>query len=111
MSTVLERFERFGVIVNPEKCSFGLEEVEYVGHTLSADGMHFKRSKLDGVINFPRPTTKQGLKKFIGLINYFRSHVKDSSSLTAPLEELAKPYKPGEGVEWTEESTKVFEGV
>ena len=111
LSTVLERFERFGIIVNPEKCSFGLEEVEYVDHTLSADGMHFKRSKIDGVINFPRPTTKQGLKKFIGLVNYFRNHVKDSSILTAPLEELAKPYRAKEEVVWTDETKEVFENV
>ena len=51
LSTVLERFEKFAMIVNPEKCSFGLEEVDYVGHTLSANGIHFKRSKIDGVIN------------------------------------------------------------
>jgi hypothetical protein len=30
LSTVLERFEKYGIIVNPKKCSFGLEEVEYV---------------------------------------------------------------------------------
>ena len=85
--------------------------MEYVGHTLSANGMHFKRSKIDGVITFPKPTTKLGLKKFIGLINYFRNHVKDSSTLTAPLEELVKPYRPGDTIDWTEESTKVFENV
>ena len=111
LSTVLERFEKFGIIVNPEKCSFGLEEVEYVGHTLSASGMHFKSSKIDGVINFPKPTTKLGLKKFIGLINYFRNHVKDSSTLTAPLEELVKPYKAGDKIVWTQESSEAFEKV
>jgi hypothetical protein len=111
LSTVLERFEKYGIIVNSEKCSFGLEEVEYVDHTLSVEGMHFKRSKIDGVINFPRPTTKQGLKKFIGLVNYFRSHVKDSSILTAPLEELAKPYRPKEDIVWTDETREVFDNV
>ena len=45
---------------------------------MSARGMHFKRSKIDGVINFPRPTLKQELKKFIGLVNYFRNHVRVS---------------------------------
>ena len=111
LATVLARFEEYGITVNPEKCSFGLEEVEYVGHTLSAKGMHFKRSKLDGVINVPKPQTKYGLKKFIGLVNYFRNHVRDSSSLTAPLEELAKPYRPNDQLEWTKETELVFEKV
>ena len=69
LETVLARFEEFGITVNPDKCSFGLKEVEYVGHTLSSRGMHFKRSRLDGVINFPIPETKEGLKRFIGLVN------------------------------------------
>jgi hypothetical protein len=66
---------------------------------------------MDWVINFPKPTTKQGLKKIIGLINYFRNHVKDSSTITSPLEELVKPYRAGDKLEWSEESTKVFERV
>ena len=107
----LQRFEQFGITVNPDKCSFGLEEVEYVGHTLSSKGMHFKRSKLDGVINFPKPSTKHGMKQFIGLVNYFRGHVRESSTLTAPLEEMVKPYRAKEGLIWTEETETVFNRV
>ena len=111
LEEVLRRFEEYGITVNPDKCSFGLEEVEYVGHTLSATGMHFKLSKLDGVINFPKPQTKHGLKKFIGLVNYFRQHVKDSSNLTAPLEDLVKPYRARDQLDWTPEAERQFDRV
>jgi hypothetical protein len=34
LKLVLERLHSFGITVSPEKCSFGLEEIEFVGHTL-----------------------------------------------------------------------------
>jgi hypothetical protein len=85
------RLERHGITVNPDKCSFGLEEIEYVGHTISANGIHFTRSKLDSVMNFQKPMTQKGMKGFIGLVNYFRDHVSNSPIITAPLKEMVKP--------------------
>ena len=49
LEKVLTRLKDFGITVNPDKCTFGLEEIEYVGHTISASGIHFSRSKLDSV--------------------------------------------------------------
>ena len=32
---VLERLAKHNISVSPEKCSFGLQEIEFVGHTLT----------------------------------------------------------------------------
>jgi len=42
---VFERLGKFGVTPNPTKCKSGLEEVEYVGHTINKDGMFFSDTK------------------------------------------------------------------
>jgi len=108
---VLMRLEKHGITVNPDKCSFGLEEIEYVGHTISANGIHFTRSKLDSVMNFQKPVTQKGMKGFIGLVNYFREHVSNSSIITAPLEEMVKPYNPKSKLQWTPERESKYDEV
>ena len=108
---VLMRLEKHGITVNPDKCSFGLEEIEYVGHTISANGIHFTRSKLDSVMNFQKPVTQKGMKGFIGLVNYFRDHVSNSSIITAPLEEMVKPYNPKSKLQWTPERESKYDEV
>jgi len=49
---VFERLGKYGVTLNPTKCRFGLEEVEYVGHTINATGMSFSEEKRGEVLDF-----------------------------------------------------------
>ena len=51
LETVLRRLNEYRITVSPEKCSFGLEEIEFVGHTLNHEGLHFTRAKLDKVLD------------------------------------------------------------
>ena len=53
LDEVLGRFRKHGITVNPDKCKFGVEAIEYVGHVISQNGIHFTRDKLDSVTNFP----------------------------------------------------------
>ncbi len=38
LSSVFDRFNQYNITLNPKKCSFGLEVVEFVGHVLKPDG-------------------------------------------------------------------------
>jgi hypothetical protein len=53
---ILQRCKKYNIKLNPKKCKFGLTEVEYVGHTVNEQGLHFTRSKLDSVLDFTLPT-------------------------------------------------------
>ena len=108
---VLMRLETHRITANPDKCSFGLEEIEYVGHTISVNGIHFTRSKLDSVLNFQKSITQKGMKRFIGLVNYFRDHMSNSSIITTPLEEMIKPYNPKSNLQWTPEREAMYDEV
>ena len=81
LRSVFHRFRKSGITLNPAKCKLGLSQVEYVGHTIDKDGLHFTRERLDSVLQIPRPTTKKQLKSFLGLANYFRDHIKNHSTI------------------------------
>ena len=108
---VLQRLLDCGMTVNPDKCTFGLSEIEYVGHTINSEGLHFTRDKLDSVTNFGLPRTQKELKGFLGLVNYFRDHMRDASGLMAPLHELVRDYHPAREVKWGETTLHSFEEV
>jgi hypothetical protein len=111
---VFERFRNSGIFLNPSKCKLGLTQVEYVGHTIDKDGLHFTRSKLDSVLNFPRPETKKQMKSFIGLANYFRDHIANHSNRVQPLQDLVMNYTKSHSshkLQWTPESNKAFEDI
>ena len=111
LEEVLSRFKKHGITVNPDKCKFGVEAIEYVGHVINKNGIHFTRDKLDSVTNFPLPKTKGELKAFIGLVNYFRDHLKDASILLRPLDKMITPYHPKELLSWDKSTTETYEQV
>ena len=56
VEAVFLRFDKHGIKVNPKKIKLGLHQIEYVGHVVDHEGMHFSRSKLDSVYNFKQPS-------------------------------------------------------
>ena len=95
--------------LNPQKCTMCVPEVEYCGHLLDKDGIHFERSKLDSILNFKRPETQQQLRAFLGLANWFRDHVSNHSRLVRPLHALLKGYSKHQRINWTPELLQVYE--
>jgi hypothetical protein len=55
LDTVLRRLKEHNVTVNLDKCSFGMTSVEFVGHTIDKDYLHFSRGKLDKVLMVELP--------------------------------------------------------
>ena len=86
-----------------------VSEVEYCGHLLDKEGIHFERSKLDSILDFKRPETQQQLRAFLGLANWFRDHVSNHSRLVQPLHGLLKGYSKHQRIKWTPELLQVYE--
>ena len=53
LATVFQRIRDAGLRLKPKKCQFAQEEVEYLGHVVSADGVQTNPKKVDAVRNFP----------------------------------------------------------
>jgi len=106
---VLARFREHNITVNPAKCVLGVQHVEYVGHVVSRQGVSFSRSKLDKVNDITLPETMGQLKAFLGLANWFGTHVHNYAITAVPLYALLNgAYVKKRPLEWTEEAKKAF---
>jgi transposase InsO family protein len=108
LRSIFTRLREHNVTLNPKKCHFGLEKVQYVGHEIDRHGMSFTHEKRMKVLDFPLPDKKKGLQAFLGLINYFRDHVGDMTSLEHPLRTLITNPKKDYVIQWTEEAKTAF---
>jgi hypothetical protein len=70
LRSVFDRFRQYKITLNPKKCSFDLEEVEFVGHVLKPDGVSFSTEKQGKVLDFPFPEKQKYLKSFLGFRDY-----------------------------------------
>jgi RNase H-like domain found in reverse transcriptase/Reverse transcriptase (RNA-dependent DNA polymerase)/Integrase zinc binding domain len=70
------------------KCEFFKEEVEYLGHYISSQGISVDQQKINAVKTWPIPTNISELRSFLGLASYYRKFVKGFSAIAAPLTQL-----------------------
>lgn len=72
------------------KCCFGLTKVDYLGHTVSGQGVEMDTSKIQAVMDWPIPTNLKQLRGFLGLTWYYRRFIRGYASIASPLTALLK---------------------
>ena len=72
------------------KCEFGLREILYLGHVISAEGVKVHKEKIQTIRDWLSPRNITELRGFLGLCAYYRGFVRGFSQLAAPLIDLTK---------------------
>ncbi|KAL0555999.1 hypothetical protein IC582_004502 [Cucumis melo] len=68
------------------KCEFLMVEASiFLGHMVSKDGLFVDPAKIEVVTSWPRPSTVNEVRSFLGLTGYYRWFVKDFSRIATPL--------------------------
>lgn len=87
---VFERLKQYGMVVNTAKCVFGAPEVTFLGYSVSAEGTKPLPTRVDAIKEFPIPKTVKQLRRFLGMLNFYRRFIPDAAKHQAPLNEMLK---------------------
>jgi len=87
---VMKRLSTHGLVLNKEKCVFYASEVEYLGHNVSAKGIRPLAARVAAIEDFPPPTTRGELQRFLGMVNYYRRFVKGAAAILKPLTDATR---------------------
>ena len=63
---------KYKLKLNVAKSAFGASSVNYLGYTLTGEGIALGKGKLLAVKEFPPPVSVKKIREFVGLCNYFR---------------------------------------
>lgn len=108
LDQVLQRLEEYGLKVNQEKSKFLQDSVEYLGHVISAKGLHQAPSKVQAIMDMPAPTDVTQLRSFIGMVQYYSKFLPNLSTTLAPLNQLLHKNVVWR---WTDQEEKCFQEV
>lgn len=106
--TVFERFRTSGLQVNMNKSRFAALKTEYLGFRLTRDGIQPLPDKIKAIQQLAPPKTKRELRRFVGLVNYYRDMWPQRAHLLTPLTSLTSPRTP---FRWTPACQTTFEQI
>ena len=87
---VIKRGDSCGLKFNKRKCEFGKEELKYVGHVISKEGLKADPEKVRAVKEMKQPEDVKELMTFLGFIQYLSKFIPNLSDISAPLRKLTQ---------------------
>lgn len=110
LSEVFKRFNEFGITINLSKCSFGQSEIEFLGFLVTPEGIKPLEDKVRSIIDFPKPETVEQLRRFLGMINFYRAHLPHAAEYMHVLNKYLHNSKKKDKtrVQWTQDAELAF---
>jgi len=87
---VLKQLEENDLYVKPEKYMWKVRKIRFLGVIIGPNGIEMEKERVDGVLSWPEPKNAKDIRKFLGLINYYRRFIKDFAQVARPMNILTR---------------------
>ena len=94
---VFQCLRRYNVRLKPTKCSFFKKKLNFLGHTISDEGICADKDKVKAVQEWSSPQTVRQVRQFQGLAGFLRRYIANFASIAQPITDLLKGYSNKKG--------------
>jgi hypothetical protein len=108
LEQVLQRLQQNHLKINLKKCIFGNKEVSYLGFTLMPEGIKPGKNNFKAIETAKILAAVKTIRSFVGLCNFFWTHIKNFAIVAAPLFKLTRKESGYKGGLLPEEAMAAF---
>ncbi|GFX42565.1 hypothetical protein TNCV_261001 [Trichonephila clavipes] len=112
LRTIFQRLSSYGLKLNISICVFGVTELIFLGHLITPDGIKPLPDKVQAVLDYKQPETVGSLRKFLGLLNFYRRFLPKAAEQQYLLSEFlkgSKGKKDSKPLNWSSEAITAFQ--
>ena len=81
---LFDRLSQHGLVINVAKCQFSCNEVDFLGHRITRNGILLLPDKVAAITNFPKPSTVEGLREFLGMVHFYNRFIPTAAAPCSP---------------------------
>ena len=94
--------------INLTKSVFEVDELEFLGHHVSKDGIKPSKSKVEAVMQFERPDDYAGLRRYLGMLGFYRRMIPNFADRTFLLSEMLRLQPNAKKLFWSDKAIEQF---
>ena len=106
LEEIFQRLKAANLTLKPAKCHFFQQEVEFLGHIVSKEGVRTDPKKIEAIRTWTIPRRIRDVRAFLGLTGYYRRFIAGYGKLAKPLHELTEKGIP---FVWTQAREEAFQ--
>ena len=109
LEKVFEILNRYNLKISLHKCVFCVKELDFLGFNVSTAGLKPTENKINELKEFPYPRDSKALRRYLGMIGFYRKLVPNFASIVLPLTECIRTKPNHKTLELTENEKKSFD--
>lgn len=111
LETLFSTLQKNKLRINVSKCVFGQQKLEFLGYMVSKDGIEPIEERVSAIMAYPEPKTIQELRRFLGIINFYRDNIHHAAHSQEKLYKYLHAAKKNDKtqIQLTKEEKEAFE--
>ncbi|CAK1578608.1 unnamed protein product [Parnassius mnemosyne] len=106
---VHEKLSYANLTINFEKSQFFRKELKYLGFLVDEYGLRADPDKIKAILEYPVPTCRKEVRRFIGTCSWFRRFIPNFSTIASPLNQLTCSGKNAPKFLWNSQAAAAFQ--
>lgn len=90
LEKVFQKLRESNFKIQMDKSEFLKLETAYLGHVIGKDGIKPNPDKIAAIKKYPLPKTTTEIKRFLGLLGYYRKFIPDFAKIAKPMTQCLK---------------------
>lgn len=108
LETVFQLLADNNLRISVDKCRFFQTNLDYLGYNISKNGLLPTTEKSETICAFEEPNSYKQLRRFLGMINYYRHLIPNFADIAHPLTETVRLNSKNKSLKLSEESVEAF---
>lgn len=108
LETLMSRLREARLTINLKKCEFASSTLTYLGHQVGRGAVQPLQARVGDILSFQPPSTRKGLRRFLGMVGFYRKFCRNFAQIAAPLTDLLSESRR---FKWSPDCQQSFESL
>ena len=90
LKSLLNRCRERNIKLNKKKFTFKCDDVQFIGHRLTKEGLKPDPAKLKAILNMKKPDDVAAVQRLMGMVKYLSKFLSDLSQICEPIRLLTR---------------------